>query len=166
MQTILIGDKGVGKTFALEACIWSLCGLSDDSKSDPDMDTRTIKATAGMTTNPIPVDDGESVAKEAKLVTSAFDRTKYKTKNGTVQNVSVYMITSNIMNRLAFWRIIYPHGIINASYPSVFTHNKYSGSYNYTNCKPQVIIMMHIHVSLLITIILIVIATKTTDRTN
>ena len=81
--------------------------MSDDSKSDPDMDTRTIKATAGMTTNPIPVDDGESVAKEAKLVTSAFDRTKYKTKNGTVQNVSVYMITSNIINRLAFRKIVY-----------------------------------------------------------
>ena len=60
---MLIGDKGVGKTFALEVCLWSLCGMSDESKSDPDMDTRTIKASAGMTTNPIPVDDGESLKK-------------------------------------------------------------------------------------------------------
>ena len=54
--------------------------MSDETKADPDMDTRTLKACAGMTTNPIPVDDGESTKKEAKLVTSAFDRTKYKTK--------------------------------------------------------------------------------------
>ena len=79
--------------------MWSLCGLSDESKSDPDMDARTIKASAGMTTHPIIVDDGESTRKEAKLVTSAYDRTKYKTKNGTVKNIAVYMITSNIMTR-------------------------------------------------------------------
>ena len=89
----------MGKTYALEACLWSLCGMSDEWKADPDMDTRTIKATAGMTTNPIAIDDGESTAKEAKLVTSAFDRTKYKTKKGTVKNVAVYMITSNVMTR-------------------------------------------------------------------
>ena len=63
------------------------------------MDTRTLKASAGMTTHPIPVDDGESTKKEAKLVTSAYDRTKYKTKAGTVKNTAVYMITSNIMTR-------------------------------------------------------------------
>ena len=98
--------------------MWALCGMSDESKADPDMDTRTIKAAAGMTTNPIPVDDGESTKKvcflifvasgkkivslkfqEAKLVTSAYDRTKYKTKKGTVKNIAVYMITSNIMYR-------------------------------------------------------------------
>ena len=73
--------------------------MSDECKSDPDMDARTIKASAGMTTNPTPVDDGESVKKEAKLVTSAFDRTKYKTKSGTTQALSVYMMTSNIMTR-------------------------------------------------------------------
>ena len=33
------------------------------------------------------------------MVTSAYDRTKYKTKNGTVKNLAVYMITSNIMYR-------------------------------------------------------------------
>ena len=43
--------------------MWALCGMSDESKADPDMDTRTIKAAAGMTTNPIPVDDGESTKK-------------------------------------------------------------------------------------------------------
>ena len=53
----------MGKTYALEACLWSLCGMSDDSKVDPATDARTIKATAGLTTNPIPVDDGESVKK-------------------------------------------------------------------------------------------------------
>ena len=53
----------MGKTYALEACLWALCGMSDESKADPDMDTRTIKASAGMTTNPIPVDDGESTKK-------------------------------------------------------------------------------------------------------
>ena len=74
-----------------------------------------MKSIAGLTTNPIAVDDGESTAKvyqfllslsnfeviiqEAKLVTSAFDRTKYQTKKGAVQNCSVYMITSNIMFR-------------------------------------------------------------------
>ena len=89
----------MGKTFALEACLWGLCGMSDECKSDPDMDARTIKASAGMTTNPTPVDDGESVKKEAKLVTFAFDRTKYKTTSGTTQALSVYMMTSNIMTR-------------------------------------------------------------------
>ena len=72
-----------------------------------------MKSNAGLTTNPIAVDDGESTTKvnlfiiseftqviqEAKLVTSAFDRTKYQTKKGVVQNCSVYMITSNIMFR-------------------------------------------------------------------
>ena len=89
----------MGKTYALEACLWNLCGMSDDSKADPDMDTRTIKASAGMTTNPSAIDDGESTKKEAKLVTSAFDRTKYKTKQGAAKNIAVYMITSNVMNR-------------------------------------------------------------------
>ena len=115
---MLLGDKGVGKTYALEACLWALCGMFDESKADPDMDTRTLKASAGMTTNPIPVDDGESTKKvvqtfqyvrnvvkllsfyqEGKLVTSAYDRTKYKTKSGTVKNLAVYMITSNVMFR-------------------------------------------------------------------
>ena len=73
--------------------------MSDESKCDPDMDARTIKATAGMTTNPTPVDDGESVKNEARLVTSSFDRTKYKTKTGSVEALSVYMMTSNIMTR-------------------------------------------------------------------
>ena len=53
----------MGKTYALEACLWTLCGMADDTKTDPDMDTRTIKAAAGMTTNPIPVDDAESTRK-------------------------------------------------------------------------------------------------------
>ena len=42
--------------------------MSDESKADPDMDTRTIKASAGMTTNPIPVDDGESTKKVLTLL--------------------------------------------------------------------------------------------------
>ena len=96
----------MGKTFALEACLWNFCGMNDESKADPDMDTRTLKATAGMTTNPIAIDDGESTKKEAKHVTSAFDRTKYKTKNGTVKNVAVYMITSNIMTRSAICMVL------------------------------------------------------------
>ena len=89
----------MGKTSALEACLWCLCGLPDDSKTDPDMDSRTIKATAGMTTHPIAIDDAESSKKESKLVTSAFDRTKYKTKQGATKNMGVYMITSNLMDR-------------------------------------------------------------------
>ena len=99
---MIIGDKGVGKTYALEACLWALCGMPDDSKADPDMDTRTIKAAAGMTTNPVAIDDGESMKKEAKLVTAAFDRTKYKTKAGATKNVAVYMMTSNVMTRCVF----------------------------------------------------------------
>ena len=58
-----------------------------------------MKSIASLTTNPIPVDDGESTHKEGKLVTSAFDRTKYQTKQGKAQNCSVYMITSNVMFR-------------------------------------------------------------------
>ena len=73
--------------------------MSDETKADPDMETRTLKACAGMTTNPIPVDDGESTKKEAKLVTSAFDRTQYKTKNGTIKNIAVHMIIGKIMFR-------------------------------------------------------------------
>ena len=53
----------MGETFAPEACLWN-------SKSDPDMDTRTIKATVGMSTNPIAIDDSESTVKESKLVTN------------------------------------------------------------------------------------------------
>ena len=104
----------MGKTFSLESCLWFLCGLDDESKHDPSIHDNTMKSIAGLTTNPIAVDDGESTAKvyhtnlsekvntiiqEAKLVTSAFDRTKYQTKKGVVQNCSVYMITSNIMFR-------------------------------------------------------------------
>ena len=73
--------------------------MSDECMSDTDMDARNIKASPGLTTNPTPVDDGESVKKEAKLVTFAFDRTKYKTTSGTTQALSVYMMTSNIMTR-------------------------------------------------------------------
>ena len=89
--------------------------MNDESKHDPSIHDNTLKGIAGLTTNPIPVDDGESTAKvflniyllrnliiafqEAKLVTSAFDRTKYQTKKGVVQNIAVYMITSNIMFR-------------------------------------------------------------------
>ena len=62
-MTVLIGDKGVGKTFALEACLWFLCGLDDESKLDPSIHDNTLKGIAGLTTNPIPVDDGESIAK-------------------------------------------------------------------------------------------------------
>ena len=59
-----------------------------------------MKSIAALTTNPVAVDDGESTVKEGKLVTAAFDRTKYQTKKGgAVQNCSVYMITSNIMFR-------------------------------------------------------------------
>ena len=96
----------MGKTYALEACLWNLCGMSDDSKADPDMDTRTIKASAGMTTNPIAIDDGESTKKETKLVTAAFYRTKYKTKQGAAKNIAVYMITSNVMNRYPYLIVI------------------------------------------------------------
>ena len=42
--------------------------MSDDSKVDPDTDARTSKATAGLSTNPIPVDDGESVKKVLLLL--------------------------------------------------------------------------------------------------
>jgi hypothetical protein len=59
----LIGDKGVGKTYALEACLWFLCGLNDESKLDPTIHDNTLKSIAGLTTNPIPVDDGESTTK-------------------------------------------------------------------------------------------------------
>ena len=63
LKTVLISEKGVGKTYALEACLWYLCGLNDDSKLDPSIHDNTVKGIAGLTTNPIPVDDGESTTK-------------------------------------------------------------------------------------------------------
>ena len=58
----------MGKTYSLESCLWFLCGLDDESKHDPSIHDNTLKSIAGLTTNPVAVDDGESTTKVKSIL--------------------------------------------------------------------------------------------------
>ena len=58
-----MGDKGVGKTFAMDAAARLLTGLVETNKFNNLTDTRTLLHCSGTSTLPITIEDNESSSK-------------------------------------------------------------------------------------------------------
>ena len=62
-QGLLVGEKGVGKTFAMDVSAWLMAGLGQNTKFNQLIDVRTLLHKAAYTTLPITPEDNESKKK-------------------------------------------------------------------------------------------------------
>ena len=68
-----MGDKGVGKTFSMDAAARLLTGLVETNKFNNLTDTRTLLHYSGTSTLPLTIEDNESSSKvRDKYIDSAF----------------------------------------------------------------------------------------------
>ena len=58
-----MGDKGVGKTFAMDVAARMLTGLTEEQKVNQLTDTRTVLHYASYTTLPVTIEDNETSGK-------------------------------------------------------------------------------------------------------
>ena len=62
-QGLLVGEKGVGKTFAMDVSARLMAGLGENTKFNQLIDVRTLLHKAAYTTLPITLEDNESKKK-------------------------------------------------------------------------------------------------------
>ena len=97
--TVLMGEKGVGKSWCVDLCQFLLCGNKDVDKLDPETKNITLKREASKTTFPMVLEDNHSVAKEESLVASIFDYATLLTKDDSIQVKSPFIFTTNRLVR-------------------------------------------------------------------
>ena len=97
--TVLMGEKGVGKSWCVDLCQFLLCGSKEVDKLDPETKNITLKREASKTTFPMVLEDIHSVAKEESLVASIFDYATLITKDDSIQVKSPFIFTTNRMVR-------------------------------------------------------------------
>ena len=71
--TVLMGEKGVGKSWCVDICQFLLCGRREVEKLDPETKNITLKREVSRTTFPMVLEDIYSVSKDESLVASIFD---------------------------------------------------------------------------------------------
>ena len=98
-STVLMGEKGVGKSWCVDLCQFMLCGNKEVDKLDPETKNITLKREASKTTFPMVLEDIHSVAKEESLVASIFDYATLITKDDTIQVKSPFIFTTNRLVR-------------------------------------------------------------------
>ena len=98
-STVLMGEKGVGKSWCVDLCQYLLCGSKTTSKVDPDTHNTTLKRQASLTTFPKVLEDIHSVKKEESLVASIFDYATLTTKEGNILVKSPFIFTTNRLVR-------------------------------------------------------------------
>ena len=59
----MVGDKGVGKTFAMDVSARLLTGLGECQKVNQLIDVRTLLHYAAYTTLPVTIEDNETASK-------------------------------------------------------------------------------------------------------
>ena len=69
LQCVLVGDKGVGKTFSMDVSARLLTGLVETNKFNNLTDTRTLLHYSGTSTLPLTIEDNESSSKVSKMST-------------------------------------------------------------------------------------------------
>ena len=60
LQGVLVGDKGVGKTFAMDVVARVIAGLGETSKFNQHTDVRTLLHYSANSTLPLTTEDNES----------------------------------------------------------------------------------------------------------
>ena len=63
LKGLLVGDKGVGKTFAMDVASKMLTGMGESQRLNQLIDVRTLLHHAAYTTNPVTIEDNESKRK-------------------------------------------------------------------------------------------------------
>ena len=71
---MLWGEKGVGKTYAMDSSARCLTGLGEEDKVNQLIDVRALLHKAAYTTQPITLEDNESRRKEEVLAVAIFDK--------------------------------------------------------------------------------------------
>ena len=74
---ILVGDKGVGKTFAMDVSARFLTGVGEDQKLNQLIDVWALLHHTAFTSQPVTLEDNDSLFKEEKLVVAVFDKQQY-----------------------------------------------------------------------------------------
>ena len=98
-STVLMGEKGVGKSCCVDLCQLYLCGGKEVDKLDPETKNITLKREASKTTFPKVLEDIYSLDKEESLVASVFDYATLITKDDDIQVKSPFIFTTNRLVR-------------------------------------------------------------------
>ena len=88
---VVIGEKAVGKTCALDVAARQLTGLTEDDKINQMTRIETLLQCCSNTNLPTVIEDSSSMNKEESLVVATFDKQKYKAKGRQFSVRSVFI---------------------------------------------------------------------------
>ena len=111
LQGVLVGDKGVGKTFAMDVAARVIAGLGETSKFNQLTDVRTLLHYSANSTLPLTIEDNESsnkvrelksaiflislISQEEKLAVASFDQQQYVAQGRSYPVICTTIMATN-----------------------------------------------------------------------
>jgi hypothetical protein len=96
---VVMGEKAVGKSCALDVAARQLTGLTEDDKVNQLTRVETLLHGCSFTNLPTVIEDNSSMNKEESLVVATFDKQKYKAKGRQFSVRSVFIFGTNLKLR-------------------------------------------------------------------